>query len=239
VLLRADWLAQLAEYAAVLKRVPAQAARKIEARNIDVRNIDARKIETRKNKDRGVKHLTQLLQQFQAHGGDAEIAQRFLDFSRSSPAVYERTHWPGHFTASVWLLDASETRVLLTQHRKLQRWLQLGGHADGDSDLCAVALKEAYEESGLQDLVILPEIFDLDVHPIPARGADPEHAHWDVRFVVRATGSDRYRVSAESLDLAWVAVRDIASNSAGSFDASLVRMAQRWLRSSAAYAPPR
>src|SRR5690606_29295516 len=116
--------------------------------------------------------------------------------------VYERRRLAGHFTGSAWLASADGARVLLTHHRKLGRWLQLGGHADGDPDLARVALKEAEEESGLGDLVVEPAIFDLDRHAIPARGDEPEHWHYDVRFVVRATGSEAFAVGEESLDLA-------------------------------------
>ena len=96
----------------------------------------------------------------------------------------------------------------MTHHRKLDRWLQLGGHADGDRDLAAVALREAEEESGLVDLVVLPDIFDLDRHWIPERGDVPGHWHYDVRYVVRATGSEDFAVSDESHALAW---RDIGT----------------------------
>ncbi|MCM2355580.1 MAG: NUDIX hydrolase [Arenimonas sp.] len=155
------------------------------------------------------------------------VARLFADFLGSSAAVFERSHPPGHFTGSAWLVSADGGRVLLTHHRKLGRWLQLGGHADGDTDLGRVALREAEEESGLADLVVEGGIFDLDRHAIPARGADPEHWHYDVRFVVRATGSEDFAVSEESLDLAWKPVAEIAADPA--MDESMRRMATRWL----------
>lgn len=141
--------------------------------------------------------------------------------------VYERRRLAGHFTGSAWVVSADGQRVLLTHHRKLGRWLQLGGHADGDPDLARVALREAEEESGLTDLVVEPGIFDLDRHAIPARGAEPEHWHYDVRYVVRATGSEAFAVGEESLDLAWVAVGQIAGDPTS--DESLRRMAAKWL----------
>ncbi|UGB39413.1 NUDIX hydrolase [Frateuria soli] len=150
----------------------------------------------------------------------------FLAFLASAPGVFERTHAPGHFTGSAWLVSADGERVLLTHHRKLGRWLQLGGHADGDRDLSRVALREAEEESGLRDLVVDPEIFDLDRHLIPARGDEPAHWHYDVRFVVRATGSELFAVGEESLDLAWRPIRAIALDRQA--DESLRRMARRW-----------
>ncbi|PWK92966.1 NUDIX hydrolase [Fulvimonas soli] len=158
---------------------------------------------------------------------DDAVAAEFLAFLASSPAVFERTHAAGHFTASAWLVGADGARVLLTHHRKLGRWLQLGGHADGDADLARVALREAEEESGLAGLRVEGGIFDLDRHRIPARGGEPEHWHYDVRYVVRACGGEAFAVSAESLALAWVPVRALAGDPA--VDASLRRMARRWL----------
>lgn len=160
---------------------------------------------------------------------EAASCALFADFLASEGELFERRHPPGHFTGSAWLVSADGGRVLLTHHRKLGRWLQLGGHADGDADLARVALREAEEESGLVDLVVEAAIFDLDRHAIPARGSEPEHWHYDVRFVVRATGSEDFAVSEESLALAWKPVADIAADPAS--DESLRRMAGKWLRS--------
>src|SRR5690606_30691327 len=104
--------------------------------------------------------------------------------------VFTRSALVGHFTGSAWLVDRSGMRVLLTHHRKLDRWLQLGGHADGEEDLARVALREAAEESGLRDLAVDADIFDIDRHRIPARGDEPGHWHYDVRHVVRCRGSE-------------------------------------------------
>lgn len=155
------------------------------------------------------------------------VAAQFLDFFQSHPDVFLRSHRPGHFTGSAWLVSADGERVLLTHHRKLGRWFQPGGHADGDSNLMRVALREAEEESGLVDLAVEPAIFDLDRHLIPARGAEPAHWHYDVRFVVRATASEAFAVGEESLDLAWRPVADLVTDEA--LDASIRRMARRWL----------
>lgn len=151
----------------------------------------------------------------------------FLRFLASAPQVFERSHPPGHFTGSAWLVSADGERVLLTHHRKLGRWLQLGGHADGDRDLARVALREAEEESGLSGLTVEPQIFDLDRHRIPARAGEPAHWHYDVRYVVRATGGEAFVVSDESLELAWRPIRAMARDRQA--DASLQRMARRWL----------
>ena len=153
----------------------------------------------------------------------------FRDFLVSCSDVFERSHAIGHFTGSAWLVSADESRVLLTHHRKLDRWLQLGGHADGDADLASVALREAGEESGLGGLRVERDIFDLDRHRIPARGSDPEHWHYDVRFVVRANGSEDFVVSDESHALSWREIASLAGD--GTADPSLRRMARKWLMS--------
>jgi 8-oxo-dGTP pyrophosphatase MutT (NUDIX family) len=160
----------------------------------------------------------------QREGDSAVLFRQFLD---SDSEAFMRSHPVGHFTGSAWLVSADGERVLLTHHRKLDRWLQLGGHADGDRDLANVALREAEEESGLIDLVVEPDIFDLDMHRIPARGDEPEHWHYDVRYVVRAMGSEQFAISEESLALAWKSIREIATDA--SADVSLRRMAGKWL----------
>ena len=114
---------------------------------------------------------------------------------------------PGHLTGSAWIVSSDRSRTLLTHHHKLDKWLQLGGHADGDGDLLAVALREAREESGLTRLrPASTEIFDCDRHLIPARGSEPEHYHYDLRFMIEADPGEPLVISNESKDLAWIEV---------------------------------
>ena len=153
-----------------------------------------------------------------------------ISFAKQHQNCCERTLLVGHFTGSCWLVSKDSLRVLLTHHKKLGRWLQLGGHADGDSDLAQVALREAEEESGLTDLTVEPEIFDLERHVIPARGAEPEHYHHDVRFVVHATGSEEFIVSDESHALAWRTISELVDDDA--VEESIGRMARKWLKRS-------
>lgn len=172
--------------------------------------------------------LTRLLADYrQRHPDEDRNCQLFEAFLASSPTVFERHHPPGHFTGSAWLLSRDGQRVLLTHHRKLGRWLQLGGHADGDHDLARVALREAEEESGLSGLSMEMAIFDIDRHAIPARGDEPEHWHYDVRFVVWAGADEAFTVSGESHDLAWCDINGLANDAAA--DPSLRRMATKWL----------
>ncbi|MGF6709259.1 8-oxo-dGTP pyrophosphatase MutT (NUDIX family) [Luteibacter sp. W1I16] len=158
---------------------------------------------------------------------DEAAAIGFVRWLDEQPQPFHRETRSGHFTGSAWLVSADGKRVLLMLHRKLGRWLQPGGHADGDADLAAVALREAEEESGLRDLEVLPRIFDLDRHLIPARGDEPAHWHYDVRYVVVAKGDEAFTVNEESLALAWRPVADIAADP--SSDESLRRMAAKWM----------
>ena len=121
-----------------------------------------------------------------------------------------RTCVPGHLTGSAWIVSPDRTRALLTHHLKLDKWLQLGGHADGDGDLLAVALREAREESGLTHVrAVSPEIFDLDRHWIPPRKTEPGHFHYDLRFLLEADPTEAIVISSESKDLAWVALERV------------------------------
>lgn len=158
------------------------------------------------------------------------VCDRFIDFVKNHEDCFERSLELGHVTGSAWLVNQAGTHVLLTHHRKLGAWFQLGGHADGDSDVARVALKEAREESGVAGLDLEGDgIFDLDIHLIPARKAEPAHYHYDVRFVVRASGSEAYAVSEESLDLAWVEIGRIAEYTQ---EESMLRMSRKWISSS-------
>ncbi len=155
------------------------------------------------------------------------VADEYLKLLEEGVHAFARERLDGHFTGSAWLVSRDGRRVLLTHHRKLDRWLQLGGHADGDMDLRAVALKEAEEESGLTGLTVDDDIFDLDKHWIPERGDVPGHCHYDARYVVRAGDNEAFVVSDESNALAWREIAEIAADP--SADESLRRMAQRWL----------
>jgi 8-oxo-dGTP pyrophosphatase MutT (NUDIX family) len=175
--------------------------------------------------------LARLLEEYrQRHPEEEPVVAVFESLLPDRGPVFDRARQAGHYTGSAWVVSADGLRVLLTHHRKLGRWLQLGGHADGDADLARVALREAGEESGLTDLRVEPAIFDLDRHTIPARGEEPEHWHYDVRFVVRAAGSEVFAVGEESLDLAWIPVSDIAADLDA--DESLRRMAKKWMQRS-------
>jgi len=124
--------------------------------------------------------------------------------------AFDRALAPGHVTASAWIVDPDRRHAVLLHHRKLERWLQLGGHVDGDPDVRRGALREAREESGLRALrLIVEDIYDIDVHRIPARGAEPEHEHFDLRFALEADPREPLVRNAESHDVRWIALSDL------------------------------
>ena len=170
--------------------------------------------------------LEHLEQYTKSNGGESATVDRFIEFINRCSDCFERTLAEGHLTGSAWLVNESGDSVLLTHHRKLNIWVQLGGHADGESNLAKVALKEAEEESGLDELEVIPTIFDIDIHTIPARKTDPEHLHYDVRFVVQNKGDEKYTISEESHDLAWIEIAELAKLTQ---EESMLRMRDKWI----------
>ena len=139
---------------------------------------------------------------------------------------------PGHFTASALVVSPDYSQLLFTLHKKLGKWLQLGGHADGDKDLVRVALKEVEEESGLKKIHLAPikaegHLFDLDIHEIPARKQEPKHLHYDARFVVIAEEPQKIQISEESSDLKWFSWKEIENTQ---FEPSLSYLIEKFKR---------
>ena len=172
-------------------------------------------------------NLIQQLRSYQAQwSNESATAQRFIDFISSNPACFERTLNVGHVTGSAWLVNKAGSHVLLTHHKKLDKWLQLGGHADGDPDTLGVAMREAQEESGLEEInPVDRQIFDIDIHLIPARGEEPAHYHYDIRYAFQYLGNEGYVISDESHDLDWVEIENLDQLTR---EASMLRMASKW-----------
>ncbi len=152
------------------------------------------------------------LQEARLHGQAVEAErERVLDFCRRHPDALVRQCRDGHLTGSAFVVDPGHRRALLIHHRKLDRWLQPGGHADGEGDLALVALTEAIEETGIRDLEVVVPAIDVDIHLIAARKADPLHLHLDVRFLVLApVGSEPNPDTVETKGAAWLSLDDRA-----------------------------
>ena len=148
---------------------------------------------------------------------NSQTTTQFFEFVEANPGCFLRSNTVGHFTGSALVVNPSLTKVLLTHHKKLGMWLQLGGHADGHHLIHEVAMTEALEESGLTNLSHLsysadlfknsalshPLPFDLDRHVIPANSKDQQHHHYDVRYLIVATSEALPIVSEESHDVRW------------------------------------
>lgn len=154
--------------------------------------------------------------------------KRFLELLEH-PRCFHRDHLPGHLTGSSWILNSTQDHVVLVHHAKLNKWLQPGGHADGDENLLRVALKEAQEETGLTRLQLFNNsFFDIDIHVIPAGKSFPDHEHFDVRFLFMADDKEALQISDESNDLQWIALKDLEKFNA---EQSVVRMKHKTILS--------
>ncbi len=152
------------------------------------------------------------------------MQSEMLIFVDKFPDCLWRTQLSGHITASAWVLNEARDSVLLIHHRKLDRWLQPGGHADGDEDTLAVAQREVLEETGLTTLPIFPQIFDLDIHAIPARGSEPMHFHYDVRHLLTPQVGSKLEINHEVKAAEWV---PLAAVQARTTERSLLRMMEK------------
>jgi len=153
---------------------------------------------------------------------EKEMVGKVISLIENTPDCFHNNSFPAHMTASAWIIDNSSTHLLFTHHRKLNKWLQLGGHADGEENLVNAATREAMEESGLKSVrLAAPGIFDVDIHEIPARKEVPAHYHYDVRYLFKADKDEPLVVSDESHDLKWLDINEVAQYNS---DKSILRM---------------
>lgn len=136
---------------------------------------------------------------------DNRIINRFRSLLLETDAPFSRDQVPGHFTGSCFVLNPSQSEILLLHHKKLKKWLQMGGHCDGEIELSLVALREAKEESGSNDItLLLSSVVDLDIHKIPERKNEPEHYHYDLRFLAVCNSPNNIQMAEEeSTALQW------------------------------------
>ena len=153
--------------------------------------------------------LLHVLDQYQSrYPAEEDTTTRIRDLVAGHADCFERTCMPGHITGSAWILSPDRSRYLLTRHRIFDRWLQLGGHADGCPRPHLVALREAEEESGLAGFGLYRDTetfvpLDVDIHAISARPDMPAHAHYDLRYLLAAAAVQPLEISDESHDLRW------------------------------------
>lgn len=156
---------------------------------------------------------------------EKETKRRMLDFLNNENA-FERSNLEGHFTASSWITNKDDTKIILMNHKKLGIWIQPGGHCDGDKDTLAVAMKEANEETGIIHIVpVTGQIFDIDIHRCPEYKGVPEHLHYDVRFHLRVLSDEEGIPNDESEGLKWIP-KD--PSMLGNTHRGLIRMFNKW-----------
>jgi 8-oxo-dGTP pyrophosphatase MutT (NUDIX family) len=169
-----------------------------------------------------------LLDKLRVYTGATDEERRMvtdtINFVERNPMCFERSLLEGHVTGSAWIVNSSRTHVLLIHHKKLDKWFQPGGHCDGNSDVLAVAMKEATEETGLTVKPVRRSVFDVDNHVIPARGEVPEHVHYDIRFLLEADAAEDVKLNREVKAIRWVPLADTGIYNASE---SIMRMARK------------
>lgn len=179
---------------------------------------------------------SQLLSELHQYKGynqeEEDFRIRLLQLIESEKDCFQRQLAHGHITGSALIINPAADRVLLLHHRKLDKWLQPGGHADGDENIRRVAEKEAFEETGLKSLRLAgPAILDLDIHRIPARKNEAEHLHYDIRYLFTADPEEPLRMNAESKELGWFLLKEVPARTGN--NASINRMLDKVLHQKA------
>lgn len=142
-----------------------------------------------------------------------------VEFAENNEDAFLRTNLRSHFTASSWIVNKERTKVLLIYHNIYDSWAWTGGHADGDRDLLAVALREAKEETSVENIhPVSEDIFSLEIITVDGhvkRGKYvPSHIHMNVTYLLEADENDILRIKEdENSGVGWFDMKDIASAS--------------------------
>lgn len=172
-------------------------------------------------------NLLSLLQKYQPTDEEVGFKNDIVHFVQQNPNCFERSLLIGHITASAWLLNKDGNKALIMHHTKLDRWLQLGGHCDGETNALSVAIKEAQEESGIKNIVAVNNnIFDIDVHEIPKFKDIPAHTHYDIRFLLKVVGDESFIQNHESKELRWISKNP---ENLPTQERSITRMFEKWI----------
>jgi 8-oxo-dGTP pyrophosphatase MutT (NUDIX family) len=163
-------------------------------------------------------HRNELLKLLDAHdtrfNAEAGFIARTRDFVETHPDCFNSQLLPGHVTGSAWVVNPARDKVLLMHHRKHDQWFQPGGHADGDSDIIRVALRETHEETGIpqSDIRLVDgKPFDVDIHQIAPSQYGPGHTHFDIRFLIEIDDALPVPGNDESHQVLWVPLHKVAS----------------------------
>ena len=171
--------------------------------------------------------IIKMLCAYQPTQEEIVFKEKIIDFLSNNEDCFKRSLEIGHVTASAWVLNKNKEKALLMHHAKLNLWVQLGGHCDGNPDVLSVAIKEAQEESGIQHITLVnKEIFDIDIHHIPANRYEMAHYHYDIRFLVQVMSDEQGIRNHESRALKWIGKNyaELPTN-----QRSVVRMFEKWV----------
>ena len=173
--------------------------------------------------------LLSLLEFYYKNNHKETQVEELITVLTNDPRCFLRSNYSGHFTASAWILNEKRNKALMMHHKKLDMWLQLGGHADGDCDLLNVARKEAIEESGIKNITLINDkIFDVDIHLVPKFKDQPSHKHYDVRFIFEANENDEeINFNQESHKVLWLKLDEIKNYNS---EISIRRMIEKTIR---------
>ena len=141
---------------------------------------------------------------------EIKFKSAMLDFINNNEIISGKQNKSGHLTGSAFITNDDFSEILLLHHAKLDKWLQPGGHSEIGELLSDTAIREAVEETCLSHFRFGQEgIFDVDIHPFPARNGEPEHFHYDIRFLLIADRNQNLQFNSESRNLCWVKLDEI------------------------------
>lgn len=183
-----------------------------------------------------MRNLMQMLISYEAKSQIEELYKEamILFLFHEHLNAFSRNETSRHFTSSALIINKDNTKALLLKHKKLNMWLQPGGHCDGNPDVLAVALKEAYEETNINSLeAVTGKIFDIDIHQIPEHISSsgivtPSHFHYDIRFLIQVKSDEQGFINNESTDIKWIEkdISQLETNSPGT-----IRLFTKWINS--------
>ena len=177
--------------------------------------------------------IQNILRDYQASPEEEDSRKSILALvmTHGIKCLYRDLYNPGHITGSALLVSADKQKVLMNHHKKLDKWICFGGHVDGEVDVLNAARREVIEESGITNIVPLSdEIFDVDIHQIPKTLKEPEHCHFDIRYIFSVTDKkyEEFEISVESKQLKWCTYQEACMLSHYE-DAGMFRLLKKWV----------
>jgi 8-oxo-dGTP pyrophosphatase MutT (NUDIX family) len=171
-------------------------------------------------------NLLTLLQNYEPFFEKEKIFKKeMIHFIENNKDFCTKNNTKGHITGSAWVIDNTQKNALLIHHKKLNKWLQMGGHIENqDITIFDTALREAKEESGITNFIIKEEIFDIDIHTIPQKNEVPEHLHYDIRILLICNETNFEHLQKEEINaIQWFSIEDLLQSE----NESIQRMAQK------------